>query len=79
MKDEFGYFGSGLEGYIHYNEAFKRNFDNATPENTNESEAREASSGDDNLFGDASDKDYDHDDDSDDKYNDIDTEEEDDF
>jgi len=27
MKDDFGYFGSGLEGYVQYNEAFKRNFD----------------------------------------------------
>ena len=26
MKDDFGYFGSGLEGYIQYNEAFERNF-----------------------------------------------------
>ena len=30
MKDDFGYFGSGLEGYVHYNEAFKRNFDSAS-------------------------------------------------
>ena len=30
MKDDFGYFGSGLEGYVQYNEAFKRNFDNAS-------------------------------------------------
>ena len=27
MIDDFGYFGSGLEGYVQYNEAFKRNFD----------------------------------------------------
>ena len=34
MKDDFGYFGSGLEGYVQYNEAFKRNFDSsADPEN----------------------------------------------
>ena len=25
MKDDFGYFGSGLEGYVQYDEAFKRN------------------------------------------------------
>lgn len=27
VKDDFGYFGSGLEGYYQYNEAFRRNFD----------------------------------------------------
>lgn len=27
MKDDFGYFGSDLEGYVQYNEAFKRNLD----------------------------------------------------
>ena len=27
MIDDFGYFGSGLEGYVQYNEAFKRYFD----------------------------------------------------
>ena len=26
MKDDFGYFGSGLEGYVQYNEAFEHNF-----------------------------------------------------
>ena len=30
MKDDFGYFGSGLEGYVQYNEAFKRNFDSTS-------------------------------------------------
>ena len=30
MKNDFGYFGSGLEGYVQYNEAFKRNFDRAS-------------------------------------------------
>lgn len=30
MKDDFGYFGSGLEGYVQYNEAYKRNFDSAS-------------------------------------------------
>lgn len=30
MKDDFGYFGSGLEGYVQYNESFKRNFDSAS-------------------------------------------------
>lgn len=34
MKDDFGYFGSELEGYVQYNEAFKRNFDCvSTPDN----------------------------------------------
>ena len=33
MKDDFGYFGSGLEGYIQYNEAFKRNFDSTSVPN----------------------------------------------
>lgn len=33
MKDNFGYFGSGLEGYVQYNEAFKQNFDNITTPN----------------------------------------------
>ena len=30
MKDDFGYFGSGLEGYVQYNEAFKRNFNSSS-------------------------------------------------
>jgi len=30
MKDDYGYFGSGLEGYVHYMEEFNRNFDNAS-------------------------------------------------
>ena len=30
MKDDFGYFGSGLEGYVQYNEAFNRNFENVS-------------------------------------------------
>jgi len=30
MKDDFGYFGSGLEGYVQYNEAFKRNLDSTS-------------------------------------------------
>jgi len=34
MKDDFGYFGSGLEGYVQYNEAFKRNFDRVSPQNS---------------------------------------------
>ena len=25
MKDDFGYFGSGLEGYVHYLETFNQN------------------------------------------------------
>lgn len=38
MKDDFGYFGSLLESYVQYYEAFKRTFDSAltpvdTPEN----------------------------------------------
>ena len=30
MKNDFGYLGSGLEGYVQYNVAFKRNFDSAS-------------------------------------------------
>ena len=30
MKDDFGYFGSGLVGYVQYNEAFEHNFNNVT-------------------------------------------------
>ena len=30
MKSDFGFFGSGLEGYVQYNEAFKRNFDSTS-------------------------------------------------
>lgn len=30
MKDDFGYFGSGLEGYLQYMEAYKRIFDDAS-------------------------------------------------
>ena len=35
MKDDFGYFGSGLEGYVQYNDAFKRNFETTSPNSTN--------------------------------------------
>ena len=35
MKDDFGYFGSGLEGYIQYNEAFMRNCETTSPNGTN--------------------------------------------
>ncbi|MEG1437423.1 MAG: HFLK protein [Oscillospiraceae bacterium] len=24
--DDFGYFGNGIDGYVHYNQAFDRNF-----------------------------------------------------
>lgn len=24
--DDYGYFGKGITGYVHYNEAYKRNF-----------------------------------------------------
>ena len=30
MKDDFGYFGSGLEGYVQYNEVFEHNFNNVS-------------------------------------------------
>ncbi len=30
MKDDFGYFGSGLEGYVQYMEAYKRISDDAS-------------------------------------------------
>lgn len=26
MDDDFGYFGKGIDGYVHYNESFDRNF-----------------------------------------------------
>ena len=55
MKDDFGYFGSGLEGYVQYNEAFKRNFDN-TPdsENSPDIDVSDAASEDDDLSEDDS-------------------------
>ncbi len=28
MNDDFGYFGKGIDGYVHYNQAFERNFKN---------------------------------------------------
>ena len=33
MKDDFGYFGSWLEGYVQYNEAFKQNCDTISTPN----------------------------------------------
>lgn len=76
MKDDFGYFGSGLEGYVQYNEAFKRNFDNSTLENTNEDKARNATPGDDNFFGGASDINCDPEEEFDDDHCDLDVENE---
>ena len=35
MKDDFGYFGSGLEGYVQYNDAFNRNFETTSPNSAN--------------------------------------------
>lgn len=26
MDDDFGYFGKGINGYVHYNQSFDRNF-----------------------------------------------------
>ena len=50
MKDDFGYFGSGLEGYVQYNEAFKRNFDSVSPPNNfNEDSISDTESEDEDL------------------------------
>lgn len=39
MKDDFGYFGSGLEGYVQYMEAYKRISDESSiPDGSPESE-----------------------------------------
>ena len=39
MKDwNFGYFGKGIDGYIHYTQAFNRNF----PQSSRQSEAKRA-------------------------------------
>ena len=39
MKDwDFGYFGKGIDGYIHYTQAFNRNF----PQSSRQSEAKRA-------------------------------------
>lgn len=29
MKDDYGYFGKGIEGYVHYMQAFNRNNKNS--------------------------------------------------
>jgi hypothetical protein len=34
MRDDFGYFGSGLEGYVQFNDALKRIFDSVSPPNS---------------------------------------------
>lgn len=40
MKDDFGYFGSGWEGYVQYMEAYKRISDDASiPDGSPGSEA----------------------------------------
>ena len=37
MKDwDFGYFGKGIDGYVHYTQAFNRNF----PKSSKQSEAK---------------------------------------
>lgn len=39
MKDwDFGYFGKGIDGYVHYMQAFNRNF----PQNSKQSDAKRA-------------------------------------
>ena len=70
MKDDFGYFGSGLEGYVQYNEAFKRNFDSASPPNIfNKDSISDMESEDEDMVEDDSDIDTSDDDSSyDDKF-----------
>ena len=59
MKDDYGYFGSGLEGYVQYNEAFKRNFDcAAAPENISEDDVSGMGPEDDGSIEDDSDIDF---------------------
>ena len=66
MKDDYGYFGSGLEGYVHYMEAYKQIFENKPAQ---ESICGDDSSGiepeDDEIFEDDSDMDFSGDDSSD--------------
>ena len=39
MKDwDYGYFGKGIDGYVHYMQAFNRNF----PQNSKQSDAKRA-------------------------------------
>jgi len=58
MKDDFGCFGTGLEGYVHYMEEFNRSSDNVTPGNIGCGD-----SWNEDLFDDDSDMDYDNEDD----------------
>jgi hypothetical protein len=47
MKDDFGYFGSGLEGYVHYMEAFNQTLQDTTPENVDFDDSLNTDSDDD--------------------------------
>lgn len=65
MKDDFGYFGSGLEGYVQYNESFKRNINVQAPAYSFDSDVSDIALDDDELFEDDSDDDFVDDDPSD--------------
>jgi len=73
MKDDFGYFGSGLEGYVHYMEEFNRNFKNTNLENAACDDSWDTDSDDD------FDEDCDCEDDLDVDYEDIDAVDEDNY
>ena len=63
MKNDFGYFGSGLEGYVQYNEAFKRNFDTAlTPVDTPENDVSDLELEDEDTLEDDSELNFEDDD-----------------
>lgn len=63
MKDDFGYFGSGLEGYVQYMEAFKRISDDASaPGSSPESEAAGMEPEEDGFIEEEPDTDFEDDD-----------------
>ena len=56
MKDDFGYFGSGLEGYVHYMDAYNQIFETApTQEGSRADDSSDIELEDDEIFEDDSD------------------------
>ena len=62
MKDDFGYFGSGWEGYVQYMEAYKRISDDASiPDGSPGSEAADMEPEQDDFAKEEADTDFEDD------------------
>ena len=66
MKDDFPCFGSGLDGYVHYMDAFNQIFENARAQEGNcDGDSSDTKSEDYEMFENDSDIDFPNDDSSD--------------